>query len=69
MPLSQCNNIKMSNINMRCKNFFDVELSEKYKLKAFRFENINVQDDKKAFDKNLIENTFVRNVIINGESF
>ena len=69
MPLSQCNNIRARNIDMKCKNFFDVGLSDKYKLKDFSFENINVQDEKKAFDKNLIENTFVRNVIINGESF
>lgn len=67
MPLSQCNNITIRNIQMDCKNFFDVGKSEKYCLLDFTFENINVKDDKKAFDASLIENCQVKNVIINGE--
>lgn len=67
MPLSQCNNITIRNIQMDCKNFFDVGKSEKYRLLDFTFENINVKDDKKAFDASLIENCQVKNVIINGE--
>ena len=66
MPLSQCNNIVMRNIDMKCKNFFDVGTSDKYRLVDFTFENINVEDEKNAFDKTMIENTTVRNVIING---
>ena len=65
MPLSQCNNIVMTNINMECKNFFDVGKSDKYSLCDFTFRNINVKDKKKAFDKTLIENTVVENVVIN----
>ena len=67
MPLSQCNNIVIRNIQMDCKNFFDVGSSDKYRLKDFTFENIKVKDDKKAFDASLIENCQVKNVIINGE--
>lgn len=66
MPLSQCNNIVMRNIQMDCKNFFDVGTSDKYRLTDFTFENINVNDQTKAFDKNAIENTKVKNVTING---
>lgn len=66
MPLSTCNNIVMKNINMSCRNFFDVGKSDKYRLVDFSFENINVKDDKKAFDKTLIENTSIKNVTING---
>ena len=51
---------------MKCKNFFDVGTSDKYRLVDFTFENINVEDEKNAFDKTMIENTTVRNVIING---
>lgn len=65
MPLSQCNNIVMKNINMDCKNFFDVGTSDKYALKDFTFERINVKDQKKAFDTNVIENTMVKDVVIN----
>ena len=64
MPLSQCNDIVMTNIKMECKNFFDVGTSDKYRLRDFTFRNINVKDAKKAFDKNMIENTIVENVTI-----
>lgn len=67
MPKSQCNNIVMRNINMNCRNFFDVGLSDKYSLRDFTFENIDVKDQKNAFDKNLIEGTVVKNITINGE--
>ena len=66
MPLSTCNNIVLKNINMECKNFFDVGASEKYKLVNFTFENIDVKDQKNAFTKDIIENTIVKNVKING---
>lgn len=64
MPLSQCNNIYFRNINMDCKNFFDVGTSDKYRLKDFTFENINVTDQKKAFKPEIIENCTVKNVQI-----
>lgn len=67
MPLSQGNNIVMRNINMTCQNFFDVGTSDKYALRNFTFENINVQDKKKAFRTDVIENTVVNNLVINGE--
>jgi hypothetical protein len=68
MPLSQCNNIYIKNIDMKTKNFFDVGTSDKYRLTDFFFENINVTDEKDAFDKTMIENATVRNVVINGTS-
>lgn len=67
MPESRCNNIVIKNIKMSCKNFFDVGTSDKYKLNDFAFENITVTDKTKAFNKNIIENTTVKNVVINGE--
>lgn len=66
MPMSQCNNIVMRNIDMECRNFFDVGASDKYVLKDFTFENINVKDQKNAFVDSLIENTTVKKVTING---
>ena len=69
MPLSTCNNIVMKNINMECKNFFDVGASDKYKLIDFTFENIDVKDQKNAFTKDIIENTIIKNMKINGEVF
>ena len=66
MPLSTCNNIVMKNINMECKNFFDVGASDKYKLIDFTFENIDVKDQKNAFTKDIIDNTIIKNMKING---
>ena len=64
MPLSQCNDITIRNIQMKTKNFFDVGKSDKYRLTGFTFQNINVRDDKKAFDPTLIENCKAVNVNI-----
>jgi hypothetical protein len=49
---------------MQCKNFFDVGKSDKYRLTDFSFENINVVDQKKAFDPQLIDNCTTKNVVI-----
>ena len=64
MPLSQCNNITIRNIRMTTKNFFDVGSSDKYRLTDFTFQNIDVQDEKKAFEPALITNCTVTNVNI-----
>lgn len=69
MPMSQGNNIVIRNINMQCKNFFDVGLSEKYVMNDFTFENIRVTDEKNAFSSSLISNTTVKNVVINGKTW
>ncbi|MBQ7421524.1 MAG: exopolygalacturonase [Prevotella sp.] len=66
MPLSQCNNITMRRIRMHCKNFFDVGRSEKYALKDFTFEDIDVEDEQNGFDSGLIENTVVLRMKVNG---
>ena len=68
MPLSRCNNIYIRNIDMKTKNFFDVGTSDKYRLIDFSFENVNVADEKDAFDASMIEGTKVKNVVINGIS-
>lgn len=67
MPMSVCNNITIRNANVTSRNFFDVGTSEKYSLRDFSFENCTVDDEKKAFDKSLIEGCVVKDVTINGE--
>ena len=64
MPLSQCNHITISHINMECRNFFDVGTSDKYSLRNFTFRHINVKDEKKAFDPQVIENSMVDDVMV-----
>ncbi len=67
MPLSRCNDILIKDINVSTENFFDVGTSDKYALENFLFVDCKIEDQKKAFDKELIENTYVKNVVINGE--
>ena len=69
MPLSQCNDISFKNINMDCGTFFNVEGSDKYALKNFSFENINVKDaaKKKAFENHPVDQLTLKNVVVNGE--
>ena len=60
MPLSQCNNVTIRNVNVNCKTFFDVGTSDKYRLKDFVFENLNYPDSAGGIDKSMIENCEVR---------
>lgn len=66
MPVSVCNNISVSNVNAVCDNFFDVGTSDKYRLTDFSFVNCNITDSTNAFDKKVIDNTSVKNLVING---
>lgn len=64
MPLSRCHNVVLKDIKMNCKNFFDVGTSDKYDISDFHFENIDVNDEKKAFSETVIRNTTTKNVVI-----
>ena len=58
----------MKNIRMKCRNFFDVGTSDKYKLTDFSFEDIDVEDERQAFNPALFPGITVKNVKINGEA-
>lgn len=64
MPLSRCHNVVLKDIRMDCRNFFDVGTSDKYDISDFHFENIDVNDEKKAFSDTVIKNTTTKNVNI-----
>ena len=70
MPLSQCNNVTFRNIQMTCNVFFNVTGSDKYALKDFAFEDIDVKDyaKEKAFSQRPIDNLMLKNVVVNGET-
>lgn len=67
MPVSQCNNIVLRDLNLKCRNFFNVRLSDKYKLQDFTFENLDITDEAKElpFNKKLIPGTKTKRVTIN----
>ncbi len=69
MPLSQCNNISFKDIKMNCGTFFDVRTSDKFALKSFSFENIDVKDEAKngQFSAKVINDTRVSNLVVNGK--
>ena len=64
MPLSQANDVTIQNVDVQSDNFFDVSLSDKYRLLRFSFLNSQVKDKKQAFDPALIESTVVKNLNI-----
>ncbi len=66
MPLSTGNNITIRNIDVECKNFFDVGKSDKYRLVDFTFHDCKVKDQKKAFGTapDIIEGLKIKNVVI-----
>lgn len=68
MPMSVCNNISVSNVDATCDNFFDVGMSDKYRLTDFSFVNCNITDSANSFDKSVIDNTKIKNLVINGKS-
>ncbi len=68
MPLSQCNDICIRNVNTLCERFFDIGLSEKYSLSKFSFVNCDIIEKKESFSSSLIPSTTVENVTINGHN-
>ena len=55
MPLSECNDITIKDISMRCRRFLDIGASDKYRLHRFTFENIDVEEERGEFKPEAIE--------------
>ncbi len=66
MPLSECSDISISRIRMQCDNFFDVGLSDKYRLCRFGFADIDVSNTRGTFDPTVIPETTVSKLRVNG---
>ncbi len=64
MPLSECNDITIKDIRMQCRRFLDIGASDKYRLRRFYFEDIDVEDERGVFDTQAIEDAQVRDVNI-----
>ena len=62
MPLSECHDITIRDIQMRCRRFLDVGTSDKYRLHHFTFEDIDVEDERGEFNTDVIEAAQVRGV-------
>ena len=62
MPLSQCHDITLRDIRMRCRRFLDIGASDKYRLHHFTFEDIDVEEDRGGFNTEAIEEASVSRV-------
>ena len=67
MPLSECRDIQIRDIHMDCNNFFDVGLSDKYRLHHFTFSTIDINNKRGAFDPTIIPGAKVNGVRVNGK--
>jgi polygalacturonase len=64
-PLSICENIRLKNISLKCKVFYDVEFSKNYQLSHFTFQNLSIDAENGSIDKSLIKGIILNNVNVN----
>ncbi len=65
-PLSMSNQVVFRNIELNCKIFTDIKVSEYDKLKNFTFENLKITAENGELNKSLIEGLNLKNVVVNG---
>ena len=67
MPLSQCNDVRVCDIDMHCDKFFNVGTSDKYALQRFTFERCTVVEREDSFRPSLVTDCTVADVDITVE--
>ncbi|MBW8326798.1 MAG: hypothetical protein K0M50_18690 [Prolixibacteraceae bacterium] len=65
-PLSMSNQVVFRNIELTCKIFADIDVSENDLLKNFTFENLKITAENGELNKSLIEGLTLRNLVVNG---
>ena len=65
-PMSISDNVTFKNIELECKIFADIDVSEYDKLTNFTFENLKITAEKGELNRSLIEGIRIKNVVING---
>ena len=65
---SRVNNVTLKDCSCNCDVFYDVNIAEgRTSASDFTFDNINVNCRESRFDKDLVANTKVKNLTINGK--
>ena len=65
---SRVNNVTLKDCSCNCDVFYDVTVAEgRTSASDFTFDNINVNCRESRFDKDLVANTKVKNLTVNGE--
>jgi hypothetical protein len=66
---SRVNNVTMKDCSCNCNVFYDVTVAEgRTTASDLTLENITVNCRESRFKKDLIENTVIKNVVVNGEN-
>lgn len=65
-PLSISDHVTFRNIELECKIFADIDVSEYDKLKNFTFEDLKITAEKGELNQSLIEGVRLKNVRVNG---
>lgn len=65
IPMSYSQFVTMRRIKLKCEDFFNVEQSEQYELRNFRFEELEVEATHPEYDTDQIENLQLIGVNIN----
>ena len=66
---SRVNNVTVKDCSCNCNVFYDVTVAEgRTTASDITLENINVNCRESRFKKDLIENTVIKNVVVNGEN-
>ena len=63
-PINIVKNIKISNVNLKCDNYFKITKSDQYILKDFEFNNLNIDCLISGFDNDIVKNIKLNNVNI-----
>ncbi len=66
-PLSTSNQVTFRNIELTCKIFADIDVSENDSLKNFTFENLKITAENGELKRSLIDGVTVKNVVVNGK--
>lgn len=68
-PVSISQNITFKNIEMECKKFAEVGITEHDRLANFTLENMTIKADNVELDETLFDGLTVKNVMINDKPF
>lgn len=64
MPISYGDHITMKNCTLQCRNVFEVQKSEQYRLSNFFFENLKIKAQGAPIDESQVENFTIKGVDI-----
>ncbi len=67
-PVSTSNHITFKDIDLVCKIFADIDVSETDSLKNFTFENIQATAEKGELNQSLFDGLTLKNVVVNGKT-